>query len=98
MATRVVDLQETPAVPPMEPGGDERVGYYLAGGLLIFLGWGLGVVGNVLLHRMAGSGGMALAWIRITSTFGDYAWATLGFGLFTGAIGAVLLALGRASP
>ena len=97
MATLVVDIQETPAVPPMDPGGDERVGYYVAGALLIFLGWGLGVVGYVLLHLMAGSGGMTLAWIRITSPFGDYAWAMLGFGLFSGAIGAVLVALGRAS-
>ena len=98
MATLVVDLQETPAVPPMDPGGDERVGYIVAGGLQIFLGWGLGVLGNVLLHQMAGSGGMALAWMRISSTFGDYAWAMLGFGLFSGAIGTVLVALGRASP
>lgn len=98
MAGNVVDIQETPAVPPMDPGGDERAGYYVAGGLLLFLGWGLGVVANVLLHLMAGSAGMAVGWVRISSTLGDYAWAVLGFGLFTGAVGAVLIALARASP
>lgn len=98
MAAFVVDIQETPAVPPMDPGGDERVGYSIGGGLLVFLGWGVGVIGNVLLHLMAGSAGMTVGWVRITSTFGDYAWAMLGFGLFTGAIGAVLLALARTSP
>lgn len=82
----------------MDPGGDERAGYYVAGGLLIFLGWGLGVVANLLLHASAGSGGMTLGWFRITSTLGSYAWALFGFGLFTGAIGVVLVALARGSP
>ena len=82
----------------MDPGGDERVGYFLAGALLIFLGWVLGVVLNLLLHAEAGTGGVTVGWIRITSTVGDYAWAVVGLGLFTGAVGVVLLALGRASP
>jgi hypothetical protein len=94
----VVDVQETPAVPPMDPGGDPRAGYFAAGGLLLFLGWGLGVVVNLALHAAAGGGGMTVGWIRITSTLGAYAWAVFGFGLVTGAIGVVLLALGRASP
>ncbi len=82
----------------MDPGGDERLGYYLAGGLLVFLGWALAVVANVLLHAAAGSGGMTVGWVRITSAWGAYAWATLAFGLFTGTVGVVLLALGRGAP
>ncbi len=94
----MVDIHETPAVPPMDPGGDERVGYFIAGALLVFLGWVLGVVLNLLLHAEAGAGGMSFGWVRISSTLGDYAWAVVGLGLFTGAVGVVLLALGRASP
>ena len=94
----VVDVHETPAVPPMDPGGDERLGYFIAGGLLIALGWAGGVVANLVAHGLAGSGGMTVGWIRITSTLGPYAWGVVGIGLFTGAIGVVLLAIGRASP
>jgi hypothetical protein len=94
----VVDLQETPAVPPMDPGGDERAGYLVAGALLIVLGWGFAVVANLLLHYLAGSGSLSVAGHTFTSTLGSYAWATVGFGLFTGAFGVVLLALGRAAP
>lgn len=94
----MVDIQETPAVPPMDPKGDVRAGFFAAGGLLVFLGWGLGVVVNLLVHAWAGSGGMMVGWMRVSSTLGTYAWAVFGFGLVTGAIGVVLLALGRASP
>lgn len=94
----MVDLQETPAVPPFDPGGDERVGYFLAGGILITLGWGFAVALNLLLHYMAGTGGMTVLGHRITSTLGPYAWDAFGFGLFTGAFGVVLLGIGRASP
>jgi hypothetical protein len=98
VVTSVVDVHETPAVPPEVPGGDERAGYFLGGALLIFLGWGMGVFVNFLLHLMAGTSGMTLGGVRITSTLGPYAWALVGFGLFTGALGVVLIALGRASP
>jgi len=94
----VVDIQETPAVPPMDPGGDERAGYFIGGGLLVVVGWGVAVVLNLLLHYLAGSGGMSFAGHTITTTLGSYAWATFGFGVFTGGVGVVLLALGRSSP
>jgi hypothetical protein len=94
----VVDIQETPAVPPTDYAGDGRLGYFIAGGLLIAVGWAFAVGLNLLLHAWAGGGGVSLFGHRITSTLGPYAWATLGFGIFTGAMGVVLLALGRASP
>ncbi len=93
----MVDVHETPAVPPMDPGGDERLGYYLGGGLLLFLGWGLGVAANLLLHAAAGAAGMTVGGVRLTSTLGSYAWAILAFGVFTGAVGVVLVALATRS-
>lgn len=75
-----------------------RLGYFLGGGVLIALGWGLGVGLNLALHYLAGSGGMTVAGHTFTSTLGSYAWATFAFGLFTGAFGVVLVTLGRASP
>jgi len=94
----VVDLQETPAVPPFDPRGDERRGYFIAGGLLVFLGWGLGVVANALLHLLAGNGGMRIAGVYFGPTLGPYAWATLGLGLATGVMGVVMILLARVSP
>lgn len=82
----------------MEPGGDPRLGYFIAGGLLIALGWGFGVLGNLLVHEWAGSSGRLVGWVHVSSTLGAYAWATLLFGAFTGTFGVVLLFLGRASP
>jgi len=91
----MVDVHETPATPPWDSGGDERVGYFIAGAILILVGW-VGAVGaNLAAHAMAGSGGLTLGTVHITSTLGPYAWAALGLGLFTGAVGVVLLAIGR---
>jgi hypothetical protein len=82
----------------MDPGGDERVGYILAGGILIALGWGLAVLVNLLLHCLAGSGGMMVGGHEFTATLGAHAWATFALGVFAGGFGVVLVALGRASP
>ncbi len=94
----MVDLQETPAVPPFDPGGDERYGYLVAGGVLVMLGWGLGVALNVLLHAVAPAHALTVLGLRVGPHWGPYGLAVLLFGAGTGTLGAVLLALGRASP
>jgi hypothetical protein len=92
------DLAETPAVPPFDPKGDERLGYAIAGGLLIALGWGVAVVLNVVLHRLAPSGGHRLLGVWFGPSLGVYAGAALAFGAATGLFGVVLLAYARSSP
>lgn len=94
----MVDIQESPAVPPFDPKGDVRLGYFAAGGTLIAFGWGLGVVLNVLLHYFAPGGGHWLFHAYFGTTMGPYAWAVLGLGLAAGVFGVALVALGRRSP
>ena len=92
----MTDLQETPAVAPEDEGGNLRAGFVVAGSLLIFVGWGLGVFLNVLLHASARSGGRVLdGFVRIYPTLGPYAWALLGLGVFAGALGAAMIGLSR---
>jgi hypothetical protein len=95
----VTDLQEAPATPEEDHGGDERIGLRIAGGILVFLGWGLAGIVNVLLHLAAPVGGLELfgSW-RVFPTLGPFAWAALGLGLFTGAIGVGLVYLAQSSP
>ncbi len=94
----MVDVQNTPAVPPTDYGGDERAGYLFAGGTMILLGWGVGVALNLVLHHMAPAGGLTVAGIWFGRTVGTYAWAAAAFGFVTGAVGVGLLAVGRATP
>ncbi|MCI4344461.1 MAG: hypothetical protein L3J87_02400 [Thermoplasmata archaeon] len=94
----MTDLQETPAVPPADEGADERFGYFVAGGALIVFGWGVAVGLNLLLHAAAAGGSYSLWTIHLSSTLGSYAKATLAFGIVSGIVGVVLLALARGSP
>jgi len=91
----VVDRAEAPATPPFDPKGDERIGYFVAGGTLIFLGWGLGVVVNLVLHWEARAGSFQIAGVHFGPTLGAYAWAVFALGLAAGAVGAALLAVAR---
>jgi hypothetical protein len=94
----VVDTQETPAVPPFDPQGDERAGYFIGGGLLIAAGWGVALFLNLALHLHAPTGGRIFFGLRVGSAWGPEGIAAALFGAFTGAMGVVLLALGRSSP
>lgn len=98
LAPSVVDVHETPAVPDWDPGGDARVGWFIGGGLLVVLGWGVAVLANVLVHARAPPPGLAIGpWI-VTTHYGLFAEVTLGIGLFTGAIGAGLVWLAYRTP
>jgi hypothetical protein len=94
----VVDLQETPATPPFDPKGDERIGYWIAGGTLLFLGWGLGVVVNLLLHWEARMGSFQVWTVHFGPTMGAYAWAVFALGLASGAVGASFFLIARSTP
>jgi hypothetical protein len=94
----VVDLQESPPVPAFEAGGDERWGYFAAGGLLIGAGWGVALALNVVLHRIAPSVGIGFLGLHVGPAWGPEGAAVALFGAFTGAFGVVLIALGRNSP
>lgn len=94
----MVDLQETPATPPQDFGGDARIGWQITGILFVALGWGVGVVANVVAHLVAPSSGWVLLWVRVYPSYGAYSLAILGAGLVAGVFGVVLYVLGRAAP
>jgi hypothetical protein len=93
----VADLQESPAVEPEDEGGNARFGMQIAGAIGIFVGWGLGVFLNLLLHASARGGSRVVGWVRIYPTLGPYAWSVLLVGLFTGLFGVALLWASRES-
>jgi hypothetical protein len=92
-------LAESPPVPPIDTGGDERIGYWVAAGILLFFGWGIGVGLNLVLHFSAPmNGSLVFGPLRISRTFGMYAVATLGLGALAGALGVILTYWARRSP
>jgi len=97
-AESLVDINETPAVEPLESGGDERIGYWVAGGILLGVGWGVMVGVNLLLHFVAPASGLALGSVVIFPALGVYAWAVFGIGLVMGLLGIGLFVLARTSP
>lgn len=94
----MVDVHETPAVPAWDSGGDARLGWFIAGGLLLFLGWGVAVIGNLLVHARAPTSGMSIGPWQVFPQYGLFGEVTLGIGLFTGAIGAGLVWLAYRTP
>jgi hypothetical protein len=94
----VTDIDELPAVPPEDRGGDERIGYLAGGILLIVVGWGLGVIANVLVHQMAPASGLVVGPWRIFPSLGVYALGLVGLGTVAGVVGVFMLWLGRHSP
>jgi hypothetical protein len=91
----VVDLAETPAVPPEDPGGDERIGLTIAGALFLLLGFGIGVIANLYVHDTASASGTPFGPWTITPALGPYAWATLAGGVIVGVLGILFLWLAR---
>ena len=89
----MTDVSEAPAVPPSDPGGDDRLGLLIAGGLLIVAGWGIAVALNLILHWTAPSGGTPFGPVRIYPTFGWYSGATFALGAVSGLLGAALIGL-----
>jgi hypothetical protein len=94
----VTDLSDLPAVPPEDRGGDERIGYRAGGILLLVVGWGFGVVVNILLHRMAPASGEWVGPWRIYPTLGVYALGLVGLGAVAGVVGLFMIWLGQRSP
>jgi hypothetical protein len=94
----VTDLSELPAVPPEDRGGDARIGYRAGGIFLILVGWGVGILANLLLHSMAPSTGELVGPWRIYPTLGVYALGLAGLGAVAGIVGVFMLWLAQRSP
>jgi hypothetical protein len=94
----LTDLEEKPAVPALPIGGDERLGRYLAGGILAVGGWGVLLGLNLLAHRLAPSSGLSLDVVVVYPTLGPFAIAAAALGAVVGVIGVVLCVQARSEP
>jgi hypothetical protein len=93
----VADSEDSPPVPPSDPGGDERIGWWISGTLCIVFGWGVAVAENLLLHWTATTTGFTVGPWWIGPTMGPFAWTVFGIGLAVGGFGVVLLHLASKS-
>ncbi|MCI4373657.1 MAG: hypothetical protein L3K02_08475, partial [Thermoplasmata archaeon] len=66
--------------------------------ILLGLGWGLGVVVNLLLHWEAAMGPFEIGTVHFGPTMGAYAWSVFALGLAAGAVGASFLVVARSTP
>jgi hypothetical protein len=90
--------EELPPVPEQDPGGDQRIGWWITGILCVLVGWAGAIATNLVLHRLAPTGGWRIGGIWIGSAMGPYAWTILGIGAAVGGFGVVLFHLARQSP
>ena len=74
--------------------GNRRLGYLVAGTLLVFFGLGGGLLLNVALHRLAPSAGYSLGLFRVYPGWSPYASVALGLGVLTSLVGGTMLYLG----
>ena len=94
----VTDLQDTPPVPPEDHGGDERIGWWVAGTLCLLGGWVGAVVLNLYLHHVAPAGGSRFGPVWIGPTMGPFAWTVFAGGVGAGLFGVVLCYLASRAP
>ena len=94
----VVDLNERPAVAPMDAGGDARIGFRVAALFLGFVGFGVMVLLNLILHLTAPASGTPLGPWVIPREMGAYAWIVFGLGLAAGVTAVGLWMVARSSP
>ena len=94
----MVDVHEAPAVSPERVGGDERLGFIIAGILLIVVGTGIGILFNLYVHATASPTGSGFGPWVVTPAIGTYAWATIGLGIFASLAGIGILWVSRRAP
>ncbi len=78
--------------------GDRRVGYFVAGTILLLVGLGGGILLNVLLHHLAPPGGYGLGLFRVYPGWSAYASVALGLGVLTSLVGGAMLYFGWTTP
>lgn len=81
-------------------GGNRRAGWYAGGVILLMLGFGVGVIANLLLHAAAPVGQCVqfLPGFWVCNSWGWYATVVLVLGLFATLVGVGMVALAVQMP